>query len=327
MSNVTLGAVFKDKQTSVVYFVSLYSISLPLSISVHLITLFLSPTVEHFSLFAPALNHLSSVSVIYLFYPAPNPNTIAIHLLFVFFHPFSSLLSLAHTTYYSCSFHNPLFELPHVSVSLLASVPAEWVAGAYSVCPFSSPSFHHCQSTELTWVFGWAGEGWNFVEEAPANLAQNAAFPPNWNPNGWHCFSWELRAMRPRQPPCSAHLSSKLPVPDLNSGWDVWKNYCCIFLYLLTWLSGPPLTSLLVLCLALLLSFYRPFSLSFFLFCFFLPDLILFTHFYLKILTLSRNDLPFLHAPSPSSAVFIWTSNSWLSKITEIGLEVLSHGV
>lgn len=77
------------------------------------------------------------------------------------------------------------------SRSVLASVAAEWVARAYSVCPFSSPSFRHCQSTELTWVFGWAGEGWNFVEEAPANLAQDAAFPPNWNPNGWHCLSWE----------------------------------------------------------------------------------------------------------------------------------------
>lgn len=48
--------------------------------------------------------------------------------------------------------------------------------------PLVAPLFYCCQSTELTRAFGSIGDGWNFEEEAPANLAQNAAFPPTGSP-------------------------------------------------------------------------------------------------------------------------------------------------
>lgn len=205
----------------------------------------------------------------------------------------------------------------------LASVPAEWVAGVYSLCPFSSPLFHHCQSTELTWVFGCAWEGWNFVEEAPANLALNAAFPPNWNPNGWQCFSWELRAMRPSQPPCSAHLSSKLPVPDLNSGWDVWKNRCFIFLYVLTVWCPPPSPPVFVFGFHSIISL----CLSFFLFPsqpkLFHPSSFEDPHTFKNLSPF----FPFTFYLLPSFPVFVWSFPSWPSKITEIWSEILSQKI
>lgn len=125
------------------------------------------------------------------------------------FHPCSPPLTSAHTLSVVLAPFTRLFlksfsSQSHFILSCFPSVPAEWVAAAYSICPLGSPLFYCCQSTELTWAFGSAGDGWNFEEEAPANLAQNAAFPPNWNPTGWRCFSLELRPVRPKQPPCSA---------------------------------------------------------------------------------------------------------------------------
>lgn len=86
--------------------------------------------------FTFALNHLSTFSVICLFYPCPNSNTVAIRILL--FHPFPPLLALAHTLLCcSCSFHKPLFELPLVSVSLpslLLCLCSCWVSGGSVFC-------------------------------------------------------------------------------------------------------------------------------------------------------------------------------------------------
>lgn len=94
---------------------SIFSLSIHLCLSHH--SLCSSNCTARF-LFALALNHLSAFSIICLFYPCPNSNTVAI--LFPLFHPFlSSSLLRSRSTYYFCSFHLPLFELPLVSALLL----------------------------------------------------------------------------------------------------------------------------------------------------------------------------------------------------------------
>ena len=170
------------------YRIFLSSLPPPLSIFIfaQLITRSVSNRSARFLFFCPCTQSpFHFFSVICLFYPpsrfkcfSNRPSSFSILSLL-----FSLQLALQ-LLFPPAASPEPLFELPPVSgprrlpFSFFASVPAEWVAGADSVCPLSSPSFHHCQSTELTWVFGRAGEGWNFEEEAPANLAQNAAFPP-----------------------------------------------------------------------------------------------------------------------------------------------------
>lgn len=120
----------KKKATGIVCFDSLWTCLFSLYPSRFISSLSLSPTVGLSSSCSCTQSPFHFFSVICLFYPCPNSNTVATLLLFPLFHPFLlfSLFS-SRSTYYFCSFHKPLFELPPVSVLLLpfflASVPTE----------------------------------------------------------------------------------------------------------------------------------------------------------------------------------------------------------
>lgn len=104
----------------------------------------------------------------------------------------------------------------------------------------------------------------------------------------------------------------KLPVPKLKSGWDVCKNYSCIFLYLLT-LSGPPLipSSLCIVSR----SHFIALSLSFFLFIYFFLTL---THSFILVCRSSHTQeftlLTCLPLPSLILSLFTFQNNTDMAR-------------